>query len=172
MPLSTITWQSAIKLTYLDQVNVIEKYDDWFVHSPSLTIQVPSVIVSRTYVKQSKAVKFNKTNLCVRDEQRCQYCERHFDARLLTMDHVKPRCYGGKTNWQNVVLACTACNSKKGNKTNMYPIKEPIKPMIGDLINKARRNPIIIPNENWIPYIGWNKNLITVKNPEFFSDKS
>ena len=29
---------------------------------------------------------------------------------------MKPRCKGGATSWENLVAACRACNSKKGNK--------------------------------------------------------
>ena len=109
-PLSTISWKEAVKLVWLDQVEVLEYYDDWFVHSPSVTLQVPSVIVTKTYVKTSRGVKFNKTNLCIRDEYTCQYCIQKFDSKSLTIDHVLPRSHGGKTNWQNVCCACGPCN--------------------------------------------------------------
>ena len=32
------------------------------------------------------------------------------------MDHIKPRCKGGATSWDNLVAACLSCNSKKANK--------------------------------------------------------
>lgn len=169
-PLSTINWREAVKLMYLDQIDVIEWYEDWFVHSPSVTLQVPSVIVSKTYVKTSRSIKFNKTNLCIRDDYRCQYCAQEFDTKQLTMDHVLPKSLGGKTNFTNIVMACTRCNTLKGHKTTMKPLKEPVKPTMGDIVTKARRMPIVIPNENWIPYLGWQPKLITVRKPSMNID--
>lgn len=164
-PLSTLNWKEAVKLVWLEQIDIIEHYDDWFVHSPSLTLQVPSVVVSKTYVKTSRSVKFNKANLCIRDDHRCQYCGDEFDQKSLTMDHVIPKSLGGKTNWQNIAMSCVKCNTVKGHKTTMKPRKEPVKPSAGDIIAKARRMPIVIPNANWIPYIGWQPKLITVRKP-------
>jgi 5-methylcytosine-specific restriction endonuclease McrA len=163
-PLSTMSWKEAIRLVYLDQVDVIEYYSDWFVHSPSVTMQVPSVVVSKTFVKSSRTVKFNKHNLCIRDDYTCQYCRQKFDTKSLTMEHVVPRCLGGKTNFTNIVMACRACNTKKGHRTDIKPRKEPLKPSIGEIIAKVKRLPIVIPDETWIPYIGWSPGLITVKS--------
>lgn len=163
-PLSTISWKEAVKLVWLDQVEVLEYYDDWFVHSPSVTLQVPSVIVTKTYVKTSRGVKFNKTNLCIRDEYTCQYCIQKFDSKSLTIDHVLPRSHGGKTNWQNVCCACGPCNTKKGNRRHIKPAREPVKPTLGEILTRAKKMPISIPDSKWIPYIGWPPRLITVKN--------
>lgn len=165
-PLSTLSWKEAVKLMYLDQVDVLEHYENWHVHSPSTTIQVPSVVVSRTYVKNSRSVKFNKHNLCIRDEFTCQYCGDQFSKNQLTMDHVIPRMRGGKTNFQNIVCACQKCNTAKGHKDHMRPKKSPDRPSLGEIIGKARRMPIQIPHESWIPYIGWNPKLITVLRPD------
>lgn len=161
-PLSTLNWKEAVKLMYLSQVDVLEYYPDWFVHSPSMTMQVPSVVVSKVYVKSSRSVKFNKTNLCIRDEYTCQYCARQFGKNQLTMDHVLPRMKGGKTTFNNIVLACQSCNTAKGHKDKMKPRKMPERPSMAEIVGKARRMPIVIPHENWIPYIGWNPKLITV----------
>lgn len=164
-PLSTIHWKEAIKLVYLDQAEVLEYYDHWQVHSPSVTMQVPSVLVSKTFVKTSRSVKFNKMNLCIRDEFQCQYCQKRFDLRLLTMEHVMPRSRGGKTNWGNISCACSSCNTKKGNRMDMKPIREPYKPSYGEIVTKAKRLPVTIPDPKWIPYIGYNPKLVTVRPP-------
>lgn len=162
-PLSTIGWKDAIRLTWLDQIDVLEEYPDWVVHSPTVTMRVPSVIVSRHYVKPSFAVKFTKLTLCVRDDFKCQYCLKPFEYRQLTMEHVTPRCRGGKTNFTNVCMACGSCNTKKGNKLNVKPVKEPYKPTYGELATKARKTPITIPDASWLPYLGWPPKLITIK---------
>ena len=33
----------------------------------------------------------------------------------MTIDHILPKSRGGRTAWENVVLACTPCNIRKGN---------------------------------------------------------
>ena len=162
-PLSALNWKEAIKLVYLNQVDVLEHYDDWFVHSPSTTIQVPSVLVSRTYVKTSRGVKFNKTNLCIRDDFSCQYCQKKLDQKSLTMEHVQPRCRGGKTNWTNIVCACIRCNTSKANRTDWKPIKEPRKPSYGELLVKVKNMPVQIPDAKWAPYLGWPPHLVQVR---------
>lgn len=162
-PLSTISWKEAVKLVWLDQVDVLEYYPDWYVHSPSTTFQVPSVIVSRTYVKTSRGVKFNKSNLCIRDDHTCQYCMKKFDTKSLTMEHVTPRSHGGKTTWTNIVMACSPCNTRKGNQRHMKPVREAYKPTIGEILTKVKKQPIQIPHESWLPYIGWPPKLVSVK---------
>ena len=49
-----------------------------------------------------------------RDKYRCVYCGDFHD---LSLDHVIPESKGGKTNAENLVTCCMACNLKKSNKT-------------------------------------------------------
>jgi len=63
------------------------------------------------------------------------------------------------------VCACYVCNTIKGHKTHMKPIKKPIKPDYYQLIDNARKIPIKIPSETWIKYIGWDPSLITLISP-------
>ena len=56
MPLSTVSWQTAIKAMFSDKVHVIKNYEDKFLRSPTITIPYPSIIMLNTYHKQpSKA---------------------------------------------------------------------------------------------------------------------
>ena len=45
------------------------------------------------------------------------------------MDHVIPRDRGGATSWENVVISCIRCNSRKSNRlpkeAGMRLLKEP-----------------------------------------------
>jgi hypothetical protein len=53
------------------------------------------------------------------DRGRCQYClttEDNSGIRL-TYDHIIPRSKGGATSFENVCLACSACNEHKGGAT-------------------------------------------------------
>jgi 5-methylcytosine-specific restriction endonuclease McrA len=58
-----------------------------------------------------------------RDGRRCRYCGidvrprrrgLHRAADLATLDHVHPRAFGGRTEARNLVLACQACNNRRG----------------------------------------------------------
>lgn len=49
-----------------------------------------------------------------RDGGACRYCGSCFDP---TFDHIVPRCQGGLTTTENLVVACRGCNSKKGGRT-------------------------------------------------------
>lgn len=64
-----------------------------------------------------------------RDNNSCQYCGC---TRSLTIDHVIPRSRGGQDTWENLVVACHTCNTKKGNKllehTGMKLLKQPKAP--------------------------------------------
>ncbi len=51
-----------------------------------------------------------------RDGCICAYCQKTFDHKILTRDHVHARARGGKDNWMNVVTSCKACNNFKGDR--------------------------------------------------------
>ena len=61
-----------------------------------------------------------------RDKNKCQYCG---STKSLTIDHVIPKSRGGDDSWENLVVACSPCNVKKGDKlleqTNMKLAKTP-----------------------------------------------
>ena len=48
-----------------------------------------------------------------RDKYRCVYCGDH---KSLCLDHVIPESKGGPTTAENLVTACTPCNSSKRDK--------------------------------------------------------
>jgi 5-methylcytosine-specific restriction endonuclease McrA len=45
------------------------------------------------------------------------YCGDTPGTEELTIDHILPKSMGGKTSWENCVLACVKCNSYKANRT-------------------------------------------------------
>lgn len=59
-----------------------------------------------------------------RDGYRCRYCgtdvfpdRSQTDNARLTLDHVIPVFHHGLSTVENLVVACVACNSRKGNLT-------------------------------------------------------
>tara|TARA_R100000458_G_scaffold54301_1_gene57284 strand:- start:1902 stop:2231 length:330 start_codon:yes stop_codon:yes gene_type:complete len=45
----------------------------------------------------------------------CVYCGNNYEINQLTLDHVKPKTYGGENLTSNLVPACHACNQGKGS---------------------------------------------------------
>ncbi|MEO0912108.1 MAG: HNH endonuclease [Pseudomonadota bacterium] len=159
LPLSLWPWQEAVKAAFMDRVQVVCTYDA-VVRSPSLEMQIPSVVVLRDYVRPAKTAAFTRFNLFLRDEFTCQYCGAKGD---MTFDHVLPRARGGKTSWENVVAACGPCNLKKGSKTlrqaNMHLRKPPVQPDPMQLQNIGRKFPPNHLHESWMDYLYWDAEL-------------
>lgn len=114
--------------------------DDW-IRSVHCEIQVPRVIRLLSYDRVPRnTIKFNRRNIFLRDEHRCQYCEQRFPRHQLSLDHVIPRSRGGIDSWENVVCACLACNVRKGGRTpqeaGMKLLRAPVKPKRSPLISR------------------------------------
>ena len=158
-PLSLWSWQDAVKAAYLDRVTILAEYDRT-VHSPSVEIKIPSVIVLKDYVKPAKTTAFTRFNLFLRDEFACQYCGSKGD---MTFDHVVPRSKGGKTTWQNVVASCGPCNLHKGARSlkeaRMQLRKQPVQPSANQLLNAGRKFPPNYLHESWMDFLYWDAEL-------------
>lgn len=152
LPLSIIDWQHALKLYFLERVTILETYPDWVIHSEKMSINVPSVCVTKEYFNYKKHVRFSRSNLFLRDLYQCQYCGDTFDFDELTVDHVYPRTSGGKTSWDNCTTACKPCNMRKGSKLQK-PLREPHKPDYYNLVSKWKNRPVTIRNEAWLRYL-------------------
>jgi 5-methylcytosine-specific restriction endonuclease McrA len=167
LPVSIVSWQTAIKFLMLGKVKVMCEHD-WEVRSPSMSMKVPSIIMSTKYVKWPKSVKFNRYNLYLRDDFTCQLqitsrCARdhgkgHSVAEL-TLDHITPKSNGGNNSWLNLVTACATCNHHKGN-AKIVPKRMPAIPSYFELIEKRRKSVITISDLSWLDYLGWDEDLV------------
>jgi 5-methylcytosine-specific restriction endonuclease McrA len=149
-PHRIVSWESAVTLVFLEKAQVVVEYDEE-VRSPSTTIRVPAVIRLMRPVRVTKtSPKLTRGNLYLRDRYRCVYCNERLPARELTYDHVIPRAQGGRTEWENVVTACRACNHRKGNRTpdqaGMYPRCQAVRPHVLPL-EPPRIDPLQAPAE-------------------------
>ena len=52
-PLSLWSWQDAIKAVFLDRVNIVSEYKRQ-VHSPSLSMRLPSVVSLKQYIPATR----------------------------------------------------------------------------------------------------------------------
>ena len=97
-PMTVCTAKRAICLQVLKKIDVIAKYDDE-IHSPSISLNLPSVIKIRDYIRYNDlAVEISRKNILIRDDHSCQYCGTKMTSHL-TVDHVLPRFRGGKDIW-------------------------------------------------------------------------
>jgi 5-methylcytosine-specific restriction endonuclease McrA len=68
---------------------------------------------------------------------------------------VIPRSRGGRTEWENVVIACSACNRKKGNRTpeeaGMKLLRKPYRPRFWAMALLTMTS-----NDVWRKYININ----------------
>jgi DNA-directed RNA polymerase subunit RPC12/RpoP len=76
-----------------------------------------------------KKVRPSRSLIYKRDNNTCQYCG---STRKLTLDHVLPRSKGGRDTWSNLVVACSRCNTRKGDKLlehcDMELMRKPFAP--------------------------------------------
>lgn len=171
-PHSLITWKEAISKLLCGKAHLVEEYDDWEVSSPSITINVPSVLMLVKYVVFRQPVKFNRVNIYSRDEYRCQYCglePGQFSEKLmrelrtndLTFDHVVPRSKGGRTSWTNIATACEPCNTWKDDRTpqeaGMKLLREPVKPKAVNHVELHLSGKSI--PDAWRDYLYWTQEL-------------
>jgi 5-methylcytosine-specific restriction endonuclease McrA len=160
-PHRIITWQHAVLMLFDGKVEVVEEYDE-DIRSVTITIKMPSVVRLLRAVRGKRGVKFSRMNVATRDEFRCQYCGSKLPLSKLTYDHVVPRAQGGKTCWENIVMACRSCNGRKGHRqpaqVGLRLLKRPVRPAWLPVI-AFRIDPSCSVPEQWINWIYWHGAL-------------
>ena len=117
LPVSRVNIRRAIVLLVTGKAEPLDfSGKAYSVHSPSVVLLVPEHI--RLTITDAERVwklpPVNRREVLRRDKYTCQYCG---STKQLTLDHVIPRSKGGKHSWDNVVIACSGCNSRKGDRT-------------------------------------------------------
>jgi 5-methylcytosine-specific restriction endonuclease McrA len=116
-PINITNWKRAVVLLLKEKAQVLSN----------------RVIRLLNYVKlplsRIVSCKPSRSMIYKRDNNTCQYCGA---KTRLTIDHVIPRCRGGQDTWENLVVACSTCNTKKGNtlleQTGMKLARNPMAP--------------------------------------------
>jgi 5-methylcytosine-specific restriction endonuclease McrA len=131
-PMTCASWETAIVWVLEKVVEVVDEYPDRYIRTPNWKVNMPSVVRMLRSVPRRRGVKFSRQNVYARDRGRCQYCGERVPRSEYTYDHVVPRSLGGRTSWENVVVACVPCNQRKGGRTpaqaKMFPHSLPVKP--------------------------------------------
>ena len=183
-PVNVITVKNAFCMLYRGAARAVDSqyetfdFDSWSQisveqreESVSLVdrlIKIPRVIILVAYDRIPKTqIRFTRANIFARDGNICQYCGRTFPKNELSIDHLIPRSYGGKSTWENVVCCCFGCNRKKGGHTpkqaGMKLLSTPIKPRWTPLSRVAFKD---LKRKEWLPFLNiidvsyWNTELL------------
>ena len=93
-------------------------------------------------------------SIWARDGGKCQYTGRLLKPGEGNIDHVWPVSKGGKTSWQNCVLADKKVNTRKADKTpaesGLTLLREPTEP---------REVPVCLTIRNTLRIADWNAFL-------------
>lgn len=128
-PLSVVSGRRAVVLV-LDQKADTVHATSTVLRSERLSLRLPSVVRLRHYVNvpRDRRAALSRRGVFARDGHRCQYCGDHADS----IDHVVPRSRGGEHSWENVVAACSPCNTAKRDRllehTAMHLVHTPRQP--------------------------------------------
>jgi len=162
LPLSVWSWQDTVKAVLSGKAVVVDIYPDVYVRAASLDMPVPSVIALLEYAPTGKArPAFTGRDVFLRDGYRCQYCSELFRTGDLSLDHVEPRCFGGKLSWDNTVTCCKKCNGRKGclRPSELHSIGMELKstPRCPSLYELAAEATKFVPRKvhpTWAPFLG------------------
>ncbi len=139
-----------------------EKVSENYISLPhNEKMRIPQVIVVSYNKFLKREVKLTRHNLLIRDGFSCQYTGKKIKAAEATIDHVVPQSRGGKSTWENLVIASIEANRKKADKTpqeaGMTLLKQPKKPEWHPLYSKFIR--VVLSGKmpgSWTKYIDKN----------------
>jgi 5-methylcytosine-specific restriction endonuclease McrA len=148
-PLTMVPVRRALRLVIDGKAEIVEADGGRVVRSARVAVPRPVVIRLVRFVHVPRRFRRQVTNtfLFARDDYRCQFCgRRNINLRpreCLTRDHLVPMSRGGTNDWANVVTACSACNTRKGNhlpeECGMQPLRPPTEPHFVHLTWAVRR---------------------------------
>ena len=120
-----VKWSEWLSLPVRDGDNSVQT-----VHGGA---RAPTVIVLANFARVPKCrPSFSAKHIWDRDGGTCQYTGRKLLPHEGNIDHVLPRSRGGKTSWDNCVLADRKVNSRKANKlpeeVGLHLRREPMAP--------------------------------------------
>lgn len=177
VPIAITTVKRGFSLVFQDHANIVHpdtyemhSFESWlgefamgadqeppegeaWLRTTTLLIRIPEVIaLGRFNGVPRRALAFNRRNVYRRDNFQCQYCGVRPGLKQLSIDHVQPVSKGGATSWENCVVACVKCNTRKGNRTpevaKMPLLSRPTKPNWDEGVGLGERVP-----ESWSRFV-------------------
>jgi len=108
--LNPVPWTDWLKLPVREQ--------DLSVGTVRGGVRAPTVVVLARFARMPRRrLSFSLRGLWERDGGTCQYTGRRLQPGEGNIDHVMPRSRGGRSSWDNCVLADKRINHRKGNRT-------------------------------------------------------
>lgn len=154
-PIRMVSWQRAICLIFSSKAEIVAEYEQC-ARTVTASYPLPSVIRLNQYVRPAwtSSVRLNRKNILLRDNYRCQYCNKLCKGADATIDHVLPRSRGGASSWENLVTSCSSCNSKKGNhlpEEKQMPLRrQPRRPRLHEIFRNSQRGSV---PESWSGFL-------------------
>jgi len=112
-----IDGETMLPVRWAQWIKLPVRENDYAVRTPGGPVRIPHVIVLSRFAKVPKRrPKFSARALWTRDNHRCQYTGKLLNAGEGNIDHILPRSRGGKTSWENCVLASRDVNSRKADR--------------------------------------------------------
>jgi 5-methylcytosine-specific restriction endonuclease McrA len=181
IPISIVPYKRILNRVHNGSAHVVKSYEGTWIKSAGFDVSmfssgfercssasciempIPSVIqcMHTNYIPQfTNVLPFTRKNLYIRDRGRCAYCLKKLSLQSLSFDHVIPRCLGGKTCWDNIVLACFRCNAKKGARhpdQYKWPQLRPYTPKLSQaapaqLVSKIASEVV---EKTWEDFVYW-----------------
>jgi 5-methylcytosine-specific restriction endonuclease McrA len=108
---------SFLPTRWSDWILLTVRECDQSVNTARGLVRVPTVVVAAKYARVPlRRPRFGARGIWERDGGVCQYTGRKLERHEGNVDHVLPRSRGGKTTWENCVLAHREVNSRKGDR--------------------------------------------------------
>lgn len=101
--------------------------------------------MSKPYIRASlRQAVFDRAQGC------CEYCrsQARYGLETFSVEHVLPLAHGGKTEGENLALACQGCNNHKYTKTASL---DPVSGALSPLFNPRE--------QNWDEHFSWSKDF-------------
>jgi 5-methylcytosine-specific restriction endonuclease McrA len=113
-----VDFPSYQQFTWADWSKFRPAATDEAIRAANISFKIPEIILLSRYERlPAPKAHFSRRTLYKRDHYTCQYCGARPGSEELSIDHVLPKSQGGGTTWENCVLACVECNSRKADKT-------------------------------------------------------
>ncbi len=154
-PINVTSLQRGFKLVFKGKAEILTHEANKPITTERKKYKRPTVIRLLRYISVPfRKVKLNRQNVFKRDDHKCIYCNSKDN---LTLDHLIPKCKGGKNSWLNLVTSCNTCNVKKDNKdvdsflseNNLKMRHQPFKPTYLYFVEKIKEV-----NPDWKKFVG------------------